>query len=86
MSNWVRIADDCWRKESAIPAGLVIAEIHKQGDMPLYSTRVEVSFTEPRLPHHISKNSIGLRSLPEAEATCNALVAGIIAAETLAPH
>jgi len=83
MDSWVQIAENYWRKESDIPIGHVVAEIRKQGSMALYTTRVEVSFVDQRLPRHMIKNSVGLQSQAEAQGACNALVAEAVAAEVV---
>jgi hypothetical protein len=83
MDRWLQRGPGHWRKEADLPIGHVVAEIHKQEYLPLYSTRVEVTFTQAHVPQQVTKTSIGLLNPAVAQVTCNRLLAEIIAVTTL---
>jgi hypothetical protein len=79
----MQIDKNCWRKDSELPVGRAIAEIHKQDDLPLYTARVEVIFDAHYLPQNMIKTTSGIGSLAEVQGVCNALLAECVAAEVL---
>jgi hypothetical protein len=83
MDRWLQRAPGHWRKEADLPIGHVVAEIRKQEYLPLYSTRVEVTFTETHVPQQVTKTSIGLLNPAVAQVTCNRLLAEIVAVTAL---
>ena len=83
MDTWTQIDANCWCKESDLPIGRAIAEIRKQGELSLYTARVEVVFGAHHLPENMSKSTSGLQSQAEAQNRCNALLAECVAAEAL---
>ena len=83
MDRWLQRAPGHWRKEADLPIGHVVAEIRKQEYLPLYSTRVEVTFTQVHVPQQVTKTSIGLLNAAVAQVNCNRLLAEIVAATSL---
>ena len=78
MDRWLQRGPGHWRKEADLPIGHVVAEIHKQDYLPLYSTRVEVTFTDIHVPQQVTKTSIGLLNAAVAQVTCNRLLDEIV--------
>jgi hypothetical protein len=86
MDHWLQRGPGHWRKEADLPIGHVVAEIHKQDYLPLYSTRVEVTFTEDHVPQQVTKISIGLLNPAVAQMACNRLLTEIITTSTSMAH
>ena len=83
MDTWTQIAENCWCKESDLPIGRARAEIRKQGNLSLYTARVEVVFGTHHLPENMSKSTSGIQSQAAAQNMCNGLLAECVAAEAL---
>jgi len=83
MDRWRQGTLDSWSKEGNLAIGRVVAEVRKQAHGPLYRSRIEVIFADVHVPQQITRTSIGLRSLAEAQATCDRQLAEMVDAVLL---